>query len=132
MRKEMAATCGRCGRTLKDQNSIILGYGKVCALKIGIIPKKRSRKANKKHDGPVQLSLWKEENPMPTCGVCECEIKFIRNKKENITIAVEPNSVYFIPPNGFDKVEKFINIAGQEVQGCRAPDGMTGYKRHEC
>lgn len=41
----MSETCGRCGRRLKNPAYIEIGFGKVCAAKLGIvIPKKRKPK----------------------------------------------------------------------------------------
>ena len=40
--------CGRCGRTLKNPDYIALGFGKICAAKMGIaIPSKKAVKKDK-------------------------------------------------------------------------------------
>lgn len=69
---------------------------------------------------------------MTKCIECGKQIKFIHSKKDGRNIPVNVTSLYFVPPNGIDDEETFINASGSEVKGCRAPDGMTGYKRHEC
>jgi len=69
---------------------------------------------------------------MSRCSNCGKPIRFIHEKKHNESIAVNVTPVYFIPPNGVDITEWFINAKGCEVEGCRAQDGMTGYKRHGC
>lgn len=41
----MSETCGRCGRRLKNPAYIKIGYGRVCAAKLGItLPSKRKAK----------------------------------------------------------------------------------------
>lgn len=47
----MSETCGRCGRRLKNPAYIEIGYGRVCAAKLGIaVPSKDKPHAPKKPD----------------------------------------------------------------------------------
>lgn len=51
----MSSNCGRCGRVLKDPRYIEVGFGKVCAAKMGITipakPKAKKIKAAGKEGG---------------------------------------------------------------------------------
>lgn len=64
--------CGRCGRRLKDPESIKIGYGPVCRAELGIeMERKTDRKSNrslpqladaeKEFDIPGQMSIF--DNP---------------------------------------------------------------------
>lgn len=64
--------CGRCGRRLKDPESIKIGYGPVCRAELGIETERKSdRKSNrsfpqftdaeKEFDIPGQMSIF--DNP---------------------------------------------------------------------
>jgi len=47
----MSETCGRCGRRLKNPAYIEIGYGRVCAAKLGIaVPSRDKPHAPKKPD----------------------------------------------------------------------------------
>jgi hypothetical protein len=69
---------------------------------------------------------------MTQCKTCGIAIRFIASKKDKTKIAVENKPLRFLPANAFDRQEWFVNRDGIDVKGCRARDGMTGYKRHEC
>lgn len=68
--------CGRCGRKLKDPESISIGYGPICRDVMGIRDKKKIRKASnpKNHasseqeteiDIPGQMSFMDNPNFLP-------------------------------------------------------------------
>jgi hypothetical protein len=46
--------CGRCGRTLKNPDYIAIGFGKICAAKMGIaIPSKKSSQEGQAGSGAI-------------------------------------------------------------------------------
>lgn len=49
------AQCGRCGRTLKNPDYIAIGFGKICAAKMGIaVPSKKTVKKDKPDQDQTQ------------------------------------------------------------------------------
>ena len=128
----MLIKCGRCGKPLKDVNSRAIGFGKICAEKMGIQTTFSSGRKAKRHKGYTQLSLeMSGEKSTTKCDFCGREIKFIHIKKEQKNIDVNFNHIFFVSPYG-EGAEEFITATGQLVQGNRSQDGMKGYIRHKC
>jgi hypothetical protein len=69
---------------------------------------------------------------MTVCRKCGKPIRFIRKAGDRNALAVDAAAVYYLPPDGRDREETFINPSGNAVTGRRAPDGIKGYTMHDC
>lgn len=64
------------------------------------------------------------------CAFCHREIKWVRNKETSRSVPVEPDSICFIPDESGHQL--FVDQNGDLRRGRMTPDGLRGYRKHNC